>query len=115
MNKIITAASSALALVLATFSIGASADAENKTDAQKQTTITTKMAISIAEKATGGKSTEAEFEVEDGKAIYEVEITLIDGSEVEVEVDAETGAVLSQKTEDDDDQDDREDEKGEHK
>ena len=118
MKKLTIAASSVLATILATFSLGASADSDNKaaeTEAQKNATITSQMAITIAEQLTGGKSSEAEFELEDGKAIYEVEITMTDGSEVEVEVDAETGVVLSQKTEDegedeDEDKNERNDE-----
>ena len=109
MNKLTILTTTMTGLLVAGLSMSAFADSANKAaelEAQKNATITTEMAITIAEQLTGGKSTEAEFELEDGKAIYEVELTMDDGSEVEVEVDAETGVVLSQKTEDEDDDDD---------
>lgn len=115
MNKVSIAVSSALAVLMTGFSMGALADSEDKaaeTAAQQKAAITLVKAIDIAEQATGGKSSEAEFDLKDGKAIYEVEVTLADGSEVEVNIDAESGAVLSQKADDgkDDDHDDDEDE-----
>ena len=57
-------------------------------------------AISAAEAAADGTAIEAEFETEDGLAIYEVEVA---GNEtlLEVTVDATTGDVLSVETEDD--------------
>ena len=118
MNKLTILTTSMTGLLVAGLSMSAFADSANKAaeiEAQKNATITTEMAITIAEQLTGGKSTEAEFELEDGKAIYEVELTMDDGSEVEVEVDAETGVVLSQKTEDDDDDDDKNDRQDEDK
>lgn len=120
MNKLTILTTSITGLLVAGLSMGVFADSANKAaeaEAQKNATITTEMAITIAEQLTGGKSTEAEFELEDGKAIYEVELTMDDGSEVEVEVDAETGVVLSQKVEDedDDDDDDKNDRKDEDK
>lgn len=41
-----------------------------------------------------GTVQETELEREDGKLIYEIEILTADGLEMEVEIDAETGAVL---------------------
>lgn len=113
MNKFKIVTSSALALLVATFSLGAAADSDNKAAeaaAQKNAAITSDMAITIAEQITGGKAEEAEFELEDGKAIYEVEIIMADGTELEVEIDAESGTVLSQKEEDEDEDDDDKDE-----
>ena len=118
MNKLTILTTSMTGLLLAGLSIGAFAHSSNKAaeaEAQKNATITTEMAITIAEQLTGGKSTEVEFELEDGKAIYEVELTMGDGSEVEVEVDADTGVVLSQKTEDEDDDDDDKNDRKEDK
>ena len=102
MNKLTIIGSSTLALILAGASLGvyaSSADKAAEAEAQKNAAFTTEMAIEVAEQLTGGKSTEAEFELEDGKATYEVEIKMADGSEIEVEVDAESGVVLSQKAE----------------
>ena len=41
-----------------------------------------------------GTVKETELDREDGKLIYEIEILTADGLEMEVEIDAETGAVL---------------------
>ncbi|WP_299473160.1 PepSY domain-containing protein [uncultured Roseibium sp.] len=41
-----------------------------------------------------GTVQETELDREDGKLIYEIEILTADGLEMEVEIDAETGAVL---------------------
>ena len=51
-----------------------------------------------------GQVRETELENEDGKMVYEIEIiAAADGKEMEVEIDAETGAVLEVEAEDDDD------------
>jgi uncharacterized membrane protein YkoI len=80
------------------------ADSDDATHsaAQQNAKISLVEAINIAEQATGGKSSEAEFEMEDGQAIYEVEVRMTDGTEIEVEIDAQSGTVLKQETEDDD-------------
>ena len=111
MNKVTILSTSAVAVLVAGLSMTAVADSMSKAeiDAQKNAAITTEMAITIAEQLTGGKSEEAEFELENGKAIYEIEIEMADGTEIEVEVDAETGVILSQKTEDEDDDGDKND------
>lgn len=57
-------------------------------------------AISAAEAAGDGTVIEAEFETEDGRAVYEVEVAGND-TLLEVTVDAATGDVLSVETEDD--------------
>ena len=106
MKNLTILTTSITGLLVAGLSIGAFAYSSNKAaeaEAQKNAAFTTEMAISIAEQLTGGKSFEAEFELEDGKAIYEIELKMSDGSEIEVEVDAETGVVLSQEVEDEDD------------
>lgn len=60
-------------------------------------------AIEIALAEVPGEITETELEREDGKLVYEFEIiAAADGKEMEVEIDAETGAVLEVEAEDDD-------------
>ena len=59
------------------------------------------VAIAAAEAAGSGTAIEAEFEIEDGMAVYEVEVAGND-TVVEVTVDAATGDVLSIETDDDD-------------
>lgn len=51
-------------------------------------------AIEIALKEVPGTVQETELEKEDGKQVYEIEILTADGQEMEVEIDAETGAIL---------------------
>lgn len=48
----------------------------------------------IALEAHPGTITEVEYEIENGIAIYEFEIKMEDGSEMEVEVDAATGRII---------------------
>ena len=102
MNKTTIASTSAIALLIAGLSFSAIADSSNKAAtavAQQNAAITQTQAVTIAEQATGGNSSEVEFELADGVAIYEVEIDMPDGSEVEVDVDAQSGAILAQETE----------------
>lgn len=115
MNKSTLATTSLIALLVTGLSVSAIADSDDKAatkTAQQNAAITLTQAITIAEQETGGKSTEAEFELEDGVAIYEVEISMPDGSEVEVELDAQTGAVIAQKTEDEEGDHDDDHKKG---
>lgn len=104
MNKtIITTAIAALLTVGVSANLLASSnDAAAKT-AQQNAAISMEQAIKIAEQAVGGKATEAEFELEDGVAVYEIEFNRADGSEVEVYIDAQSGVILAQEIEDDDD------------
>jgi len=67
-----------------------------------ETVISMEQAIKIAEDGTSGKATEVELESEDGVVVYEVEVTLSDGTEKEMLVDAMTGA-LSEDSEEDED------------
>ena len=105
MNKATIISTSAIALLITGLSFNAIADSNNKTataEAQKNAAISLTQAINIAEQATGGTSSEAEFELEDGVAIYEVDIDMPNGSELELEIDAQSGEILAQKTEDED-------------
>lgn len=111
MKKVTIATAAAVALLTAGLSMNLAADSDNAATAaaQQNAKISMIQAINIAEQATGGKSAEAEFELEDGTAIYEVEIAMADGSEVEVTIDAQSGSILSQEVEDEDDEKDDDD------
>ena len=111
MNKLILSTTAALVILATSLSMNLHADSDSKASAtaQKNAKITLSQAITIAEQATGGKSTEAEFELEEGKAIYEVEVSMADGSEIEVEIDAQSGAILSQEVDDEHKEDDKDD------
>jgi len=100
MNKVTLASTAAITLLVAGLSVSAIADSKDTTAAQQNAAISLTQAVSIAEKATGGKKTDVEFELEDGVAIYEVEIDLPDGSEIELDIDANSGVILSQETDD---------------
>lgn len=57
-------------------------------------TVTIEQATTIALEQVQGTVLEAEVESEDGTAIWEIEIRDADGTIYEVELDANTGAVL---------------------
>lgn len=79
-------------------------DNSTKIDSSK-VSITTETAIETALKEATGTVKDVEFETEDAQTFYDIEI--VDGSkEVEVKVDAITGAVLSVKQDDDDNDED---------
>ncbi|ADM10834.1 hypothetical protein PB2503_00335 [Parvularcula bermudensis HTCC2503] len=60
-------------------------------------------AVAIAEERTGGRAAEAEFDVEDNALLWTVETMTRDGAEMEVEIDAVSGAILEVESEEDDD------------
>ena len=62
-------------------------------------------AIEIALLEVAGEVQDVELEKEDGMMVYEIEILDANGQEVEVEIAADTGAVIEVETEDDDDDD----------
>ena len=70
------------------------------------TGLTLQQAIEIALQEVSGEVQEAELENEDGMKIYEVEILDANGQEFEVEIAADTGAVIEVEAEDEDDDDD---------
>jgi len=57
-------------------------------------------AVEIALAAVPGSVTEAEFEVEDGKSIWEVEVLDANQQMFEIEIDATSGEVLKQELDD---------------
>lgn len=50
--------------------------------------------LDIARAETGGRVIEVEFDEDDGRYIYEVELVTPDGRRVKLEIDAATGAIL---------------------
>jgi uncharacterized membrane protein YkoI len=69
--------------------------------------ISEEEAKTIARGAVDGTVTEVEIEEEDGSYVYAVEM-LVNGEEVDVLIDVNTGIVVEIETEDDDDDDDEE-------
>jgi uncharacterized membrane protein YkoI len=98
-----------LAGMLATAGTAGVVAAQSATEAPG---LSTEQAIQIALAEVPGDVQETELEREDGMQVYEIEILTADGVEMEVEIDAQTGAVLEIEVEDDldDDSDDDDDE-----
>jgi uncharacterized membrane protein YkoI len=74
--------------------------------ALRKATLSAPAAADAALKAVQGHVTSAEFEHEHGKAFWEVDVTGKDGAEHEVTVDAASGKVLAQATDEPDGDDD---------
>ena len=85
----------AIALVLTSFGLAMSHDGKEAAAlATLPTSVTMEEAIKTATTQFPGKVLEAELELEDGKAVYEVEIVNASGEIREYEIDAQTGKVL---------------------
>ncbi|WP_170359593.1 MULTISPECIES: PepSY domain-containing protein [Ruegeria] len=97
------AALTALAGLILTGAVVGSVSAQSTAEA---TGLTLQQAIEIALQEVSGEVQEAELENEDGMKIYEVEILDANGQEFEVEIAADTGAVIEVEAEDEDDDDD---------
>lgn len=59
-------------------------------------------AVALAERSTNALAAEAEFEAEDGKAVFEVGLYNAAGQELEAVIDANTGKVLRSGPDDED-------------
>ncbi|WP_375253749.1 PepSY domain-containing protein [Yoonia sp.] len=90
MDKKILTGGALAGLVLA----GGIASAVSAQTAAAQTGLSEEQVIAIALLEVPGEVNEVELEREHGKQIYEVEIIAEDGTEMEVEINAETGDVL---------------------
>ncbi|MEM6384171.1 MAG: PepSY domain-containing protein [Pseudomonadota bacterium] len=64
-------------------------------------TISVEEAIAIALEAQTGTIGEAELDQFEGRAAYDIEVVNAAGEEIEFKVDAETGEILNQWTDDD--------------
>ena len=79
------------------------ANAQGQAALAKQAKITQDEAINAALEKVPGTVEEVELEDEKGTIVYEIELVSTDGTEHEVEVDAQTGEVLKVEADDDDD------------
>ena len=85
----------------------AAANANSDKAAQAATVaIAQDQAVNIALQAVPGTVVESEFESEDGVSLWEIEILDANQQVTEVEVDANTGEILSQKVDNDTDEED---------
>ncbi|MEP2979104.1 MAG: PepSY domain-containing protein [Lentilitoribacter sp.] len=71
------------------------ADTKDKQAITEAPTVSMIQAIEIANTQVPGIVLEAELENEDGTTIYEIEIVKADGIEMEIEINAESGEVLT--------------------
>jgi uncharacterized protein YpmB len=90
MNTKLIAGSALSGLVLAV-GIGGMVSAQSAADA---TGLTEEQVIAIALTEVPGKVQDVELERHRGTQVYEVEILAADGTEMEVEIDPETGDVV---------------------
>ncbi|SLN33463.1 PepSY domain-containing protein [Ruegeria meonggei] len=105
MDKKNAALGALAGLVLTGAAVG-SVSAQSTTEA---TGLTMQQAIEIALQEVSGEVQEAELENEGGTKIYEVEILDANGQEFEIEIAADTGAVIEVEAEDEGDDDDDDD------
>ncbi|GIT93221.1 hypothetical protein JANAI62_36350 [Jannaschia pagri] len=68
---------------------------------QAATSITVEQAVAIALDAQAGTIGEAELDQFEGRPAYDIEVINAAGQEIEFKVDAETGEILNQWTDDD--------------
>jgi len=104
VNKIITATLFSGAL-LGTAVVANAGNRDKLIDevaAMNEASIKMNKAVEIALATIPGAAKEAEFEVEDGKSIWEVEVVNADKQVFEVEIDAMSGEVLKQELDDGD-------------
>ena len=112
LNKIIAAAViGGITLTGATMVAQAKTTQTDEALAVLSSPVSMQQANSFAQQAVAGTPAEAEFSVEDGKIVWEVEIVDKNKQTFEIEIDATSGKVLKQKLEKAD-HDDDDDEKG---
>ena len=88
---------------------GALVGAVSAQSAAQATGLSEEQAIEIALLEVPGDVQEVELEKEDGMMVFEIEILDADGQEFEIEIAADTGAVIEVEAEDDDDDEDDDD------
>lgn len=102
MNKTYIAGGVGAGLVVAAALVGT----VSAQTAATVTGLTEEQAVEIALLEVPGEVQEVERETEDGATVYEIEILNADGQEFEVEIAADTGAILEVEAEEEDDDDD---------
>lgn len=73
---------------------------EQQNKVMPDNTIALTEAVEIAMDAIPGNIYEAEFEFEDDQAVWEIELVSLTNEHFEIEIDAETGEILSQEKDD---------------
>ena len=93
-RSILTVSGSMLMALVVAAGFAPGDDDKQRADAIAKASISLSEAVTRAEAKTGGKALEAELEVEKDQAFFEVEV-LKDGVEIEVNIDANSGEVVS--------------------
>ena len=104
-NTLVTAVVVASAISGVSWIAAANANTDEAAQAAK-VAIAQDQAVNIALQAVPGTVVESEFESEDGVSLWEIEILDANQQVTEVEVDANTGEILSQKVDNDTDEED---------
>lgn len=111
---ILTGVLTAMAIlgISAGLAIGHDGEDKNKESVQAMSAkVTIEEAIQTAKTKFPGQVVEAELEAEDGALVYEVEIVSASGEAHEIEIDAQSGEILSSESENEKDDDANETEK----
>lgn len=101
-TTILTVALTSMAILGISAGLAIGHDGEDKDRESVQTMsakVTIEEAIQTAKTKFPGRVVEAELESEDGTLVYEVEIVNASGEEHEIEIDAQTGEILSSENE----------------
>ena len=76
-------------------------DKDNISNGLNEVSIPMNKAVDIALNAVPGMAYEAEFEFEDGKPVWEIELVDANNNAYELEIDANSGEILSKELEND--------------
>ncbi|MDO5679112.1 MAG: PepSY domain-containing protein [Pelistega sp.] len=106
MKRLFTMSAVATGIVFG--SMGGAAYADDDGRHRARAAISKERAVSIAERQVkGGRATDVDFERDDGRSYYEIDVRGSNKRIYEIKVDANSGKVISSKVDDDDDDDDR--------
>ena len=106
MKRLFTMTAVATGIVLG--SMGGAVYADDDDRHRARAAISKERAVSIAERQVkGGRATDVDFERDDGRSYYEIDVRGSNKRTYEIKVDANSGKVISSKVDDDDDDDDR--------
>ena len=105
MKRLFTMTAVATGIVLG--SMGGTVYADDDDSHRARAAISKERAVSIAERQVkGGRAIDTDFERDDGRSYYEIDVRGSNKRTYEIKVDANSGKVISRKIDDDDDDDD---------
>lgn len=102
MKRLFTMTAVATGIVLG--SMGGAVYADDDDRHRARAAISKERAVSIAERQVkGGRAIDVDFERDDGRSYYEIDVRGSNKRTYEIKVDASSGKVISRKIDDDDD------------